>query len=94
MNPADMIRLLDSIAQDRNIDRNLLLQDLEEAMKSAARKHFNSLDVEEFGCRVDPMTGEITMWRNVYDDIDDPEAMVRPEPIALEDLGRIPAQTA
>ena len=94
MNPADMIRLLDSIAQDRNIDRNLLLQDLEEAMKSAARKHFNSLDVEEFGCRVDPMTGEITMWRNVYDDIDDPEAQVRPEPIALEDLGRIPAQTA
>ena len=94
MNPADMIRLLDSIAQDRNIDRNLLLQDLEEAMKSAARKHFNSLDVEEFGCRVDPMTGEITMWRNVYDDIDDPDAPVRPEPIALEDLGRIPAQTA
>ena len=89
VNPADMIRLLDSIAQDRNIDRNLLLQDLEEAMKSAARKHFNSLDVEEFGCRVDPMTGEITMWRNVYDDIDDPEAQVRPEPIALEDLGRI-----
>ena len=71
MNPADMIRLLDSIAQDRNIDRNLLLQDLEEAMKSAARKHFNSLDVDEFGCRVDPMTGEITMWRNVYEDIDD-----------------------
>ena len=94
MNPADMIRLLDSIAQDRNIDRNLLLQDLEEAMKSAARKHFNSLDVEEFGCRVDPMSGEITMWRNVYDDLDDPEAPVRPEPIALEDLGRIPAQTA
>ena len=94
MNPADMIRLLDSIAQDRNIDRNLLLQDLEEAMKSAARKHFNSLDVDEFGCRVDPMTGEITMWRNVYEDIDDPDAPVRPEPIALEDLGRIPAQTA
>ena len=40
-----MIRLLDSIAQDRNIDRNLLLQDLEEAMKSAARKHFNSLEL-------------------------------------------------
>ena len=80
MNPADMIRLLDSIAQDRNIDRNLLLQDLEEAMKSAARKHFNSLDVEEFGCRVDPMTGEITMWRNVYEDIDDPDAPVRRNP--------------
>ena len=32
-----MIRLLDSIAQDRNIDRNLLLQDLEEAMKNAAQ---------------------------------------------------------
>ena len=56
MNP-ETLRILDSIARDRNIDRELLLLDLEAAMVSALRKHFNSLDTEEFGCEVDRITG-------------------------------------
>lgn len=96
----ETLRLLDSIARDRNIDRDLLLRDLEQAMVSAARRHFNSLDSEEFGCRVDPSTGEITMWRNIEPDADPetgmiPEgATIEREIIPLESLGRIPAQTA
>jgi hypothetical protein len=43
-NAQEMIRILDSIARDRNIDRSLLIRDLELAMVSAARKHFNTLD--------------------------------------------------
>jgi N utilization substance protein A len=88
----DTLRILDSIARDRNIDRDLLIRDLEQAMVSAARKHFNSLDAEEFGCKMDPITGEITMWRNI--EPDEPGGEFVREMIPLEALGRIPAQTA
>ncbi len=85
MNP-DTLRILDSIARDRNIDRDLLIEDLEQAMVSAARKHFNSLDAEEFGCHIDRTSGEISIWRNNDEGTR--------EIITLESLGRIPAQTA
>jgi len=82
----ETLRILDSIARDRNIDRDLLIQDLEQALVSAARKHFNSLDAEEFGCEMDRISGAITMWRNL-------EGEER-EIIPMSALGRIPAQTA
>ncbi|MCP3902308.1 MAG: transcription termination/antitermination protein NusA [Planctomycetes bacterium] len=91
MNP-ETLRILDSIARDRNIERELLIHDLEQAMISAAKKHFNSLDAEEFGCRMDPMSGEITIWRNVQPEEFGGEP--QRELIPLETLGRIPAQTA
>ncbi|MCA9283941.1 MAG: transcription termination factor NusA [Phycisphaerales bacterium] len=83
---SETLRILDSIARDKNIDREVLIRDLEQAMVSAARKHFNSLDTEEFSCVVDRMTGQISLWRNL------PEG--GRELIPLEKLGRIPAQTA
>jgi N utilization substance protein A len=85
---SETLRILDSIARDRNVDRELLISDLEQAMISAARKHFNSLDTEEFGCSMDRLTGEIRIWRN----LDEEEGET--EEITLESLGRIPAQTA
>ena len=91
MNP-ETLRIIDSIARDRNIERELLIGDLEQAMISAAKKHFNSLDAEEFGCRMDPISGEITMWRNIESDV--PGGEPQREVIPLESLGRIPAQTA
>jgi N utilization substance protein A len=91
---SETLRILDSIARDRNIDRELLIGDLEQAMISAARKHFNSLDTEEFGCEMDRLTGRIVLWRNLLLDPDDPSAGTEREEIPLERLGRIPAQTA
>jgi N utilization substance protein A len=82
----ETLAILDSIARDRNIDRELLIHDLEQAMVSAARKHFNSLDTEEFGCEIDRLSGGITLWRELEDGTK--------EPIDLKSLGRIPAQTA
>jgi N utilization substance protein A len=64
MNTAEMLRILDSIARDRNIDRSVLIRDLELAMVSAAKKHFNTLDAEEFACTLDPATGSISMTRH------------------------------
>jgi N utilization substance protein A len=83
---SETLRILDSIARDRNIDRDLLIRDLEQAMVSAARKHFNSLDAEEFGCQIDRLNGAISIWRNRLDG--------SREEVPLASLGRIPAQTA
>ena len=82
----DTLRILDSIARDRNIDRDVLIHDLEQAMVSALRKHFNSLDNDEFGCEMDKLSGRMTMWRNLPDG--------ERQDIPIETLGRIPAQTA
>jgi transcription termination/antitermination protein NusA len=82
----DTLRLLDSIARDRNIDRDVLINDLEQAMISALRKHFNSLDTDEFGCEMDKLSGRMTLWRNQPDGTR--------QDIPIEVLGRIPAQTA
>ncbi|MHC4975762.1 MAG: transcription termination factor NusA [Planctomycetota bacterium] len=82
MNTQEMLRIIDSIARDRNIDRDLLLQDLEIAMVSAARKFYNVLDPEEFTCTVDRLSGAIQLYRHG-------------EPIEMppEAFGRIAAQT-
>jgi transcription termination/antitermination protein NusA len=88
----ETLRILDSIARDRNIDRDVLIQDLEQAMISAARKHFNSLDTEAFGCSIDRITGEITLWRNHEPEEEGGEPVREVIPMSM--LGRIPAQTA
>ena len=83
---SETLRILDSIARDRSIDRELLIEDLEQAMISAARKHFNSLDTEEFGCQMNRESGELQIWRTT--ELGEIELI----PLAL--MGRIPAQTA
>ncbi len=82
MNTPEMMRILDSIARDRNIDRELLITDLEQAMVSALRKHYQTLDTEEFACEIDRISGEMSVTRHG-------------EPMGLspEELGRIAAQT-
>jgi len=90
----ETLRLLDSIARDRNIDREILIRDLELAMVSAAKKHFNSLDAEEFGCAMDRLNGELQIWRNVQEENERGEIEYFREMIPIETLGRIPAQTA
>jgi len=81
MNSAEMLRLVDSIARDRNLDKGVLLRDIEQALVSAARKHFNAADTEEFTAEVDQISGQIRVYHEG-------------EEIPLEELGRIPAQTA
>ncbi|WP_428389642.1 transcription termination factor NusA [Mucisphaera sp.] len=81
MNGTEMLRLIDSISRDRNVDKELLFQDIEQAMVSAARKHYNAVDTEDFTCELDRLNGQLRLFRG-QDAID------------LDDLGRIPAQTA
>ena len=81
MNGEEMLRLIDAISRDRNVDKDVLCRDIEQAMVSAARKHFNAIDTEEFIANIDRLTGRISLWRGQ-------------EEISLDSLGRIPAQTA
>tara|TARA_X000000368_G_scaffold360732_1_gene304621 strand:- start:102 stop:1445 length:1344 start_codon:yes stop_codon:yes gene_type:complete len=80
----EALEIIDTIAKQRKIEKTVIVADLEQAMVSAARKHFNSLDTEEFSCNMDMLSGEICIWRHLD------EGAVE---IPLEELGRIPAQT-
>lgn len=82
MNGTEMIRILDSIARDRNVDRETLFSDLELAMVSAARKFYNTLDAEEFTCKVDRQSGVMQLFRHGA-----------PLDITPQTFGRIAAQT-
>ena len=77
-----MLRIIESIARDRNVDRDLLIEDLETAMVTAARKHYQTLDTEEFACHIDRLTGEMAMTRH-GEEMD----------LSPAELGRIAAQT-
>ena len=82
MNPQEVMRILDSIARDRNIERSLLITDLEQAMLSAVRKYFGTIDTDEFACEFDQLTGQFNLSR-----------MGEPLEIPPAELGRISAQT-
>lgn len=82
VNPQEIMRILDSIARDRNIDRSLLIHDLEQAMLSAVRKYFGTIDTDEFTCEFDQMTGLFVLHRHG-----------EPLEIPPDELGRISAQT-
>ncbi|HOW71342.1 MAG TPA: transcription termination factor NusA [Phycisphaerae bacterium] len=76
---AELVRIVDSIARDKNIEKDEVYLDLEQAMESAVRKAYGQLD--EVKVSIDRLTGDISAARNG-------------EPIDMRDLGRIAAQTA
>ena len=80
-NTPEMLRLIDSISRDRNVEKETLFTDIEQALVSAARKHFNALETDEFTAELDRLTGVIRVFREQVE-------------IPLDELGRIPAQTA
>lgn len=75
----DLLRIIDSICRDKNIDRDSFVADLEGAMTTAIRKAYE--EAETADVRLDPLSGKI-------------EATVDGAPIDMHILGRIAAQTA
>ena len=76
---ADLIRFIDSISRDKNIDKESVFADLEAAMLSAVRKAHD--DAEDATVQINRSSGEIS-------------ATVNGEPVEMRTLGRIAAQTA
>jgi N utilization substance protein A len=75
----ELMRIVDGLARDKNIDKDLVLEDLETAMETAVRKKYGA--DEEVEVKIDRLNGEIS-------------AVLNGEPISMNDLGRIAAQTA
>src|SRR5216110_203993 len=78
---AELIRIVDGIARDKNIERDQIYTDIEQAIASALRKQFNTEDTAEFAVKLDRQSGDINVNRNG-------------ELIPLTSLGRNAAQTA
>ena len=76
----ELLRIVENIARDKNIDKESIFVDLEEAMVSAARKHFAEPE-SDIVVNIDRGTGEITAFKDEVQ-------------IDIKQLGRIPAQTA
>ncbi len=75
----ELIKMVESVAREKNIDPEVVYEDLEMAMYSAIRKAGDEDD--EIIVNIDRASGEIT-------------ASVNGEPMSVRDLGRIAAQTA
>ena len=77
---SELIRHVDGIARDKNIEREQIYTDIEQAIASGLRKHYNTEDTTEFTVTLDRISGMITASRNGT-------------PIDIKIIGRIGAQT-
>ncbi len=75
----DLLRLVDSIARDKNIEKESIFSDIEAALLSAARKFYGETD--DVSCNIDRMSGDIEVRKG--------ETL-----IDYREFGRIAAQTA
>src|SRR5438270_12145228 len=80
MNPQELIRIVDGIARDKNIEREQVYTDIEQAVASGLRKQFNTEDTSEFQVQLDRASGDIAVVRGG-------------ETLPLSVMGRIGAQT-
>jgi N utilization substance protein A len=80
MNTQELIRIVDGIARDKNIEREQIYNDIEQAVASGLRKQFNTEDASEFAVKLDRQTGQISAARLGVE-------------VPLSVVGRIGAQT-
>src|SRR5579862_3933656 len=80
MDPAELLRIVDTIHRDKNIDKEIVFEGIEAAIVSAAKKHYG--EEEEVEVKIDRRTGTISGTHNGT-------------PMAPEEINeRIGAQTA
>ncbi|MDH3328569.1 MAG: transcription termination/antitermination protein NusA, partial [Desulfobulbaceae bacterium] len=76
MNTENLKRIIDQISRDKGIERALLVEAIEEAVRSAARKKYGSRrDIE---VQFNEETGEIEVfqYRTVVDNVEDEETEI------------------
>ena len=83
MNGADVLRFVDDLHRDRNIDKSIVIEALEQAVLSAAKKHYG--EDFEVTVAIDQATGKPTVLCDGKD--------IEPDMLG-EILGRISSQTA
>ena len=81
MSAQDLIRIIDGICRDKNIERESFVADLEVAMASAIRKAYEADPETPVAVKFDPLSAQFS-------------ASINEKPISVMELGRIAAQTA
>jgi N utilization substance protein A len=82
MNKTEVLRIVDAIHRDKNIDKEIVFEGIEQAILSAAKKHYG--EERDVVVTIDRTSGEVS-------------ALLESQPISEEEmdmLGRIAAQTA
>lgn len=106
----EMLQVADAVAREKSVDRELVLEAMEQALKTAARRTYPGLNVE---AEIDRLTGALSLFhvRMVVDEVEDPDnELTVAQGLKLSDdaqpgveirtalppieLGRIAAQTA
>ncbi len=74
--PKDFISAMHQLAHDKNIEYELIIEMLKEAMKSAAKKYFG--DKKEFDVEINDETGEIRIFslKEVVENVTDPDTQI------------------
>ncbi len=106
----DMLHVADAVAREKMVDRELVLEAMEQALRTSARKTYGNKEVEAV---IDRNNGEISLFhlRTVVDEVEDPEneltleqaagmgeglevGSVLREPLPPIPMGRVAAQAA
>jgi len=68
----EMLQVADAVAREKSVDRELVLQAMESALKTAARRTYGNRNVEPV---IDRKTGEIQLFhmRMVVEEVEDEE---------------------
>jgi len=83
MNGTELLRIVDAIHRDKNIDQEIVIEGIEQAIVSAARKHFG--EEHEVEAKLDRTSGQTTVTCDGKEIDADELGLI---------LGRISAQTA
>ncbi len=62
MNPSELLRIVDAIHREKNIDKEIIFRGIEAALVSAAKKHYG--EEEDVVLSVDRETGEVSGSHN------------------------------
>ena len=76
----ELIRIVDGIARDRGIEKDLVYKDIEQAIAAGLRKQYDTEEAEEFNVTLDRLNGSISVDRHGTT-------------VPLSEMGRIGAQT-
>ena len=83
-NKLELVRIAEAVAREKDIDKQVVLKAMEEAIQRAARSRYGpELDIR---AHIDPKTGETTLWRvrTVVDEVEDEH-----KEISLEEARKI-----
>ncbi len=69
---ADMLAVADAVAREKSVERELVLESMEQALKTAARRTYGTKNVE---ASIDRLTGDISLYhvRTVVEEVEDEE---------------------